>query len=67
MFRAVLSRGGKSVDLTEDHKPNAPREMERIYRFGGLANLARELVCFFNCVACAAPAVTPWIKRIKKQ
>ena len=30
--RAVLSRGGKALDLTEDHKPNAPREMERIYR-----------------------------------
>lgn len=33
-IRAVLSRGGKALDLTEDHKPNAPREMERIYRCG---------------------------------
>ena len=30
--RAVLSRGGKAFDLTEDHKPDAPREIERIYR-----------------------------------
>eukprot|EP00752_Nemacystus_decipiens_P008578 g7659.t2 len=34
--RAVLSRGGKALDLTEDHKPNAPREMERIYRHDGM-------------------------------
>lgn len=34
IIRAVLSRGGKALDLTEDHKPNAPREMERIYRCG---------------------------------
>ncbi|CAM9919234.1 unnamed protein product [Ectocarpus sp. 12 AP-2014] len=34
--RAVLSRGGKALDLTEDHKPNAPKEMERIYRHHGM-------------------------------
>lgn len=33
IHRAVLSRGGKALDLTDDHKPNAPKEMERIYRY----------------------------------
>lgn len=33
-IRAVLSRGGQALNLTEDHKPNSPREMERIYRYG---------------------------------
>ncbi|CAN0416807.1 unnamed protein product, partial [Ascophyllum nodosum] len=31
--RAVLSRGGEAIDLTEDHKPNNPHELERIYRY----------------------------------
>ncbi|CAN0373670.1 unnamed protein product [Ascophyllum nodosum] len=31
--RAVLSRGGKAVDVTEDHKPDSPRELERIFRY----------------------------------
>ncbi|CAM9762809.1 unnamed protein product, partial [Scytosiphon promiscuus] len=34
--RAVLSRAGQALDLTEDHKPNSPREMERIYRHDGM-------------------------------
>ena len=33
--RAVLSRHGQAVDLTEDHKPNLPSELERIERLGG--------------------------------
>lgn len=33
--RAVLSRNGIAVALSEDHKPNDPRESERIYKAGG--------------------------------
>ena len=33
--RAVLSRHGQAVELTEDHKPNLPSELERIERLGG--------------------------------
>mmetsp|Transcript_23434 Transcript_23434/g.54583 ORF Transcript_23434/g.54583 Transcript_23434/m.54583 type:complete len:468 (+) Transcript_23434:65-1468(+) len=33
--RAVLSRQGKAVDLTEDHKPNNPEEAARIEAAGG--------------------------------
>ncbi|GMH48157.1 hypothetical protein TrRE_jg1553, partial [Triparma retinervis] len=33
--RAVLSRDGKAVDLTVDHKPNDKRERERIKSLGG--------------------------------
>lgn len=33
--RAVLSRNGKAVALSEDHKPNDPREKRRIEAAGG--------------------------------
>jgi len=33
--RAVLSRRGKAMDLTEDHKPNKPSELERVKALGG--------------------------------
>jgi serine/threonine protein phosphatase PrpC len=33
--RAVLCRSGKAVDLSVDHKPNDPNEMERIINLGG--------------------------------
>jgi len=33
--RAVLCRGGKAIDLSEDHKPNLPGELARIQRAGG--------------------------------
>lgn len=33
--RAVLSRDGKAIELTQDHKPNLPGEMERINKAGG--------------------------------
>jgi serine/threonine protein phosphatase PrpC len=33
--RAVLGRGGKAIDLTKDHKPNCPTELERIEKLGG--------------------------------
>lgn len=33
--RAVLSRAGQAVPLSEDHKPNLPGESERIRRAGG--------------------------------
>ncbi|CAN0407912.1 unnamed protein product, partial [Ascophyllum nodosum] len=40
--RAVLSRGGGAIDLTEDHKPNNPHELERIYSFESLQGLQIE-------------------------
>jgi len=33
--RAVLCRGGKAIDMSEDHKPNLPAEKARIERNGG--------------------------------
>jgi len=33
--RAVLSRGGKAIDMSEDHKPNLPVEHARIQKAGG--------------------------------
>lgn len=33
--RAVLCRGGRAVALSEDHKPNMPRERQRIAAAGG--------------------------------
>lgn len=33
--RAVLSRRGQAVDLTDDHKPNKPSELERVKALGG--------------------------------
>ena len=33
--RAVLSRSGKAIDLTTDHKPNNPSERKRIESLGG--------------------------------
>ncbi|BFU22502.1 leucine rich repeat / protein phosphatase 2C domain containing protein [Entamoeba histolytica HM-1:IMSS-B] len=33
--RAVLCRGGKAIQLSEDHKPNGTCERERIIRMGG--------------------------------
>eukprot|EP00754_Rhynchopus_humris_P041256 Rhum_TRINITY_DN24849_c0_g1::Rhum_TRINITY_DN24849_c0_g1_i1::g.180275::m.180275/K14803/PTC2_3; protein phosphatase PTC2/3 len=32
--RAVMSQGGKTVELSEDHKPNAPEEQKRIEAAG---------------------------------
>ncbi|CAK9051196.1 unnamed protein product [Durusdinium trenchii] len=34
--RVVLSQRGQAVPLSEDHKPNLPRERERIERAGGV-------------------------------
>jgi serine/threonine protein phosphatase PrpC len=31
--RAVLSRGGRAVELTEDHKPNLPHKKARVKAF----------------------------------
>ncbi len=33
--RAVLSRRGHAIDLSHDHKPNTPKEVERIQACGG--------------------------------
>ncbi|XP_073131566.1 probable protein phosphatase 2C 8 [Henckelia pumila] len=33
--RAVLSRGGVAIQLSDDHKPNRPDELERIENSGG--------------------------------
>jgi protein phosphatase 1G len=33
--RAVLCRGGKAIDLSEDHKPEIDREQTRIKKAGG--------------------------------
>ena len=33
--RAVLCRNGKARDLTVDHKPNDPKEEDRIRKLGG--------------------------------
>jgi len=36
--RAVLSRNGEAIRLTEDHKPDRPDELERIKKMGGAVN-----------------------------
>jgi serine/threonine protein phosphatase PrpC len=36
--RAVLSKNGKAVQLTRDHKPNYKEEKERIQNLGGFVN-----------------------------
>lgn len=33
--RAVLSKGGKAINLTVDHKPENPIEKDRIHKSGG--------------------------------
>lgn len=39
--RAVLCRGGEPLRLTEDHKPNLPRERLRVEALGGRVDFAR--------------------------
>ena len=39
--RAVLCRGGEPLRLTEDHKPNLPRERKRVEALGGRVDFAR--------------------------
>lgn len=39
--RAVLCRGGEPLRLTEDHKPNVPRERLRVEALGGRVDFAR--------------------------
>jgi len=39
--RAVLCRRGEPLRLTEDHKPNLPRERKRVEALGGRVDFAR--------------------------
>ncbi|KAL4519818.1 hypothetical protein Ndes2526B_g01618 [Nannochloris sp. 'desiccata'] len=39
--RAVLCRSGEPLRLTEDHKPNLPRERKRVEDLGGRVDFAR--------------------------
>lgn len=39
--RAVLCRNGRAIDLSHDHKPDNPEELERIKKFGGKVTLGR--------------------------
>lgn len=39
--RAVMSRNGEALRLTEDHKPNLPRERKRVESIGGRVDFAR--------------------------
>eukprot|EP00029_Vermamoeba_vermiformis_P008454 TRINITY_DN3963_c0_g1_i2.p1 TRINITY_DN3963_c0_g1~~TRINITY_DN3963_c0_g1_i2.p1 ORF type:complete len:478 (-),score=110.62 TRINITY_DN3963_c0_g1_i2:105-1397(-) len=39
--RAVLCEGGKTVALSEDHKPEVPKELARIEQAGGIILLGR--------------------------
>eukprot|EP00956_Cyclotella_meneghiniana_P024927 scaffold50956_cov73-Cyclotella_meneghiniana.AAC.5 len=41
--RAILSRNGTAIDLTEDHKPNNKLEKERIEALGGSVDWCGEL------------------------
>jgi serine/threonine protein phosphatase PrpC len=41
--RAVLCRSGTAVQLSEDHKPNLPKERARIERAGGLNSRMRNV------------------------
>ena len=39
--RCVLSRKGRSEELSEDHKPNSPDEMKRVIKAGGFVGNGR--------------------------
>mmetsp|Transcript_68968 Transcript_68968/g.165505 ORF Transcript_68968/g.165505 Transcript_68968/m.165505 type:complete len:358 (-) Transcript_68968:155-1228(-) len=43
--RAVLSRGGEAIDLSEDHKPGLWQERERITKAGGWIDEEEQRVC----------------------
>eukprot|EP00928_Gymnodinium_smaydae_P040614 TRINITY_DN2752_c0_g1_i1.p1 TRINITY_DN2752_c0_g1~~TRINITY_DN2752_c0_g1_i1.p1 ORF type:complete len:423 (+),score=98.07 TRINITY_DN2752_c0_g1_i1:98-1366(+) len=68
--RAIVCRAGKAIELTEDHKPEAPEENARIKRAGGYVaragpchridgwglNLSRALGDFHYKARCDLPA-----------
>lgn len=51
--RAVLCRGGEPLRLTEDHKPNVPRERMRVEALGGRVSTQR------TSASAARPAALP--------
>ena len=45
--RAVLSRRGRAIDLSRDHKPSCPSERERIRAAGVQRQIAASYCCCF--------------------
>ena len=39
--RTVMSKAGRAVDMSEDHKPDNTKELERIQRSGGFVEEGR--------------------------
>lgn len=39
--RSVLSRNGKAIDLSKDHKPESPQEEARVKKAGGQISMGR--------------------------
>ena len=50
--RCVLSRGGKAIDLSQDHKPNLPEETDRILKAGGTISSDGRVMGNLNLSRC---------------